>query len=125
MAGSSAFVEVIPMRRLLAGFVLLLFVSTVRGEDKPKNPFAEARQRWLKGNLAEARDLFAEKAKDDKLAVHAAIGIARAWLSEGDHTKARETLDAALKKNEDNADLLGWRAEISYQLGKWDEAVKD
>lgn len=113
------------MNRLLAGFALLLVTSTVRADDKPKSPLAEARQRWLKGNLAEARDLYAEKAKDDKLAVPAAIGIARAWLSEGEQGKARETLDAALKKNEDNADLLAWRAEIAYQTGKWDEALKD
>ena len=113
------------MRRLLAGFALLLAVSAVRADDKPKGPLAEARQRWLKGNLAEARDLFAEKAKDEKLAAPAAIGIARAWLSEGEYDKARATLEAALKKHESNADLLGWRAEISYQTGKWDEALRD
>lgn len=95
-------------------------------KDKPKGPVAEARLRWLKGNLAEARDLYAEKAKEDeKLAVSAAIGIARTWLSEGEYEKARETLEAALKKNDANADLLACRAEILYQTGKWDEALKD
>ena len=113
------------MNRLLSGIVLLLVVASIRADDKPKSPLAEARQRWLKGNLAESRDLYAEKAMDDKLAVPAAIGIARAWLSEGEHGKARETLDAALKKHEDNAELIAWRAEIAYQNGRWDEAQRD
>src|SRR5262245_32898852 len=113
------------MRRLSAILVLLSLTTFTHAGDKPKGPLAEARQRWLKGNLAEARDLYAEKAKDEKLAVPATIGIARAWLSEGEHAKARETIEAALKKHEGNADLLAWRAEISYQNGKWDEALQD
>lgn len=113
------------MRRLLSILALLFVVVVAHAKDKPKGPLAEARQRWLKGNLAEARDLYAEKAKDEKLAVPATVGIARAWLSEGEHDKARKTLDTALKEHNDNADLLGWRAEVSYQTGKWEHALKD
>ncbi len=113
------------MRRLFAGIAILVVITAARADEKPKSALAEARQRWLKGNYAEARDLYAEKAKDDKLAVPAAVGIARAWLSEGEHGRARNVLDAALKKRAGNADLLAWRAEISYQIGQWDEALKD
>jgi cellulose synthase operon protein C len=109
--------------RLLSTLLLFCFASTIRADDKG-NPLAEARLRWLKGNYAEARELYQEQLKSDKLGATAAIGVARTYLNEGEIAKALEVLDAALKKADDNADLLAAKADLLYQTGKWDEALK-
>src|SRR5580692_2465426 len=99
----------IPMR-LFVVVILLLPAAVLGAVDKPKSPLAEARLRWLKGNYAEARDLYQQQLKDEKLRAAAAIGIARTHVSEGNAIKALDVLDEALKKADDDPDLLAAKA---------------
>ena len=114
------------MSRLLVYLFLFLPAFAIADDDekpkpkKPEGPLAEARQRWLRGNAAEARAAY-EKLLDKTHATAAAIGVARTWLSEGNHEKALE----ALKKADGDADLLAARADVYLQTGKWDEAAAD
>jgi len=110
--------------RLISITLCLFIVTGLFADEKPKGPLAEARLRWLKGNYAEARELYQAKLDDEKLRPAAAIGVARTFLSEGDYEKALEVLTTALKKAESDADLLAARADVLYQTGQWDEALK-
>jgi tetratricopeptide (TPR) repeat protein len=85
---------------------------------------AEARKRWLHGNAAEARSLYEALAKDPKQAVTAAIGMSRAWESDGQYDQAAATIDAALKTAPDDPDLLARRAELHYLRGQLADALK-
>ena len=78
----------------------------------------------LRGNYAEARDLFEELAKQPQHRASATLGIGRAWQSEGQYDKALAAVDSALKDLPASADLLAGRAEILYSRGRWDEAEK-
>jgi tetratricopeptide (TPR) repeat protein len=123
------------MIRLLAACLLALpCLAIARDDDEPKTPpkskkpagpLAEARQRWLRGNYEEARQQFEKLLGEEKTRAAAAIGIARTWLSEGEHAKAVDAIEEALKKDESNPDLLAARADVLYQTGRWDEALKD
>ena len=89
-------------------------------------PFAEARQRLLRGNFEEARAAYEDVAKNDaKLRPQAAIGIGETFRQVGENAKALEILTEALKAAEANPELLAARADLLYDLGRWDEAVKD
>src|SRR5262245_17998839 len=121
-----------PMIRLLAACLLAL-PCLAFAEDEPKTPkskkpagpLAEARQRWLRGNYDEARSAYEKLLGDEKTRAFAAIGLARTWLSEAEHAKARDAIDDALKADEKNPDLLATRADIHYEAGRRDEALKD
>ncbi len=116
------------MFRLFA-FVLLAIPTCAFAQDKlpkkPTGPLAEAKQRWLRGNNEEARAAYEKLLGDEKTRTAAAIGLARTWLSEGQHDKARGALDEAIKKDDKNADLLAARADVQFQTGHWDEAATD
>jgi tetratricopeptide (TPR) repeat protein len=113
--------------------LLLALPCLARADDEPKTrkakqpegPLAEARQRWLRGNYEEARAQYEKLLGDEKQSAAAAVGIARTWLSEGDHPKALAAVEEALKKDGKNPDLLAARADILFQTGKWDQASKD
>jgi tetratricopeptide (TPR) repeat protein len=119
------------MIRLIACLVLALPCLALADDKappkpkKPEGPLTEAKTRWLRGNYEEARAAFEKLLDDEKLRPQAAIGIARTWLSEGNDAKALAALDEAIKKDEKNADLLAFRADTLYDLGRWDEAMKD
>jgi tetratricopeptide (TPR) repeat protein len=109
------------MRQLCALLVVLLSGSwSFAGGPTLK----EARQRLLKGNYAEARELYTALAKEAKHHVPATIGLSRAMESEGDYDEAMKTIETAVKELPRNADLLGRRAELLYLRGRWDEAEK-
>lgn len=93
-------------------------------EKKPVGPLGEARQRWLRGNYEEARAQYEKLLPDDKLRTAATIGICRAWLSEGEFAKAKAVLEEGLKKQADQPDLLAHQADILYQQGQFDAALK-
>ena len=109
------------MRYALAG-VLALCGSSLLFADAPA--FAEARRRLLRGNYAEARELYTALAKEANQRARASVGLSRAWQSEGEYDKAMEVLDAALKASPASADVLAARAELLYFRGRWDEAQK-
>lgn len=89
-------------------------------------PLAEARQRLLKGNYEEARAAFEEMAKkDESLRPACAVGVSQTYRQVGDTDKALAVLTDALKSAADHPDLLAARADLLYELGRWDEAARD
>src|SRR5438874_1407657 len=109
------------MRRWCACLLVLAACGFAAGADPTP---AAARQRWLRGNTAEARALYETLAKEPKHAVLAAIGLSRAWESDGEYDKSAAVVDDALKTSPDNADLLARGAELLYLRGKLDDALK-
>jgi tetratricopeptide (TPR) repeat protein len=109
------------MRHVLACLIALTGVAAATA-DGPT--LKAARQRLLRGNYAEARDLYTALAKDRNQRAAATVGLSRAWRSEGEYDKALEVVEAALKGLPKNADLLAARAELLYLRGRWDEAAK-
>ena len=103
--------------------VLLLAPALASAADVPTP--AAARQRWLRGNIAEAREVYETLAKDPKHAIPAAIGLSRTWADEGEYDKAAAVIDDALKAAADNPDLLARRAELFAVRGRLDDAIKD
>src|SRR5215213_2492479 len=102
-----------PMIRLLTCLVLVLPALAFADDQpkapkakKPEGPLAEARQRWLRGNYEEARAQYEKLLADEKDGPAAAIGLARTWLSEGEHEKALAAVEAALRRGGKNPDLL-------------------
>lgn len=121
-------------RLLFPAFALFAVVSFAPAQKadpkkpppKSASPFAEANTRLRKGNYDEAREQYAELAKkDDKLKPGAAVGIAESYRLVGDHAKALETLDVAVKESSNSADVLAARGELLFELGRWDDAEKD
>jgi cellulose synthase operon protein C len=102
--------------------VIGLTGASLAAADAPT--LKEARQRLLRGNYAEARDLYTTLAKDPAKRAAATVGLSRAWQSEGEYDKALAAVDADLKDMPKNADLLAARAELLYLRGRWDEAEK-
>ena len=115
---------------LRSALLLCLAVGSLHAQQAAKKydfgPLAEARQRLLRGNAVEARDAFAAAAKaDPALAPAAAFGIARTHRDAGDHDAALAALSDALKSAPDHPDLLAARADLLYDLGRWDDAETD
>lgn len=100
--------------------LILLSAAFGRADDAA---LKEARQRWLRGNYAEAAKLYEKLAQDPAHRVVATIGWSRALESTGDYGKALDIIDAALK-DKPQADLLARRAEMLYLAGKLQEAEK-
>jgi tetratricopeptide (TPR) repeat protein len=120
------------MTRLLAFLVLALPCLALADDEpktpkarKPEGPLAEARQRWLRGNYEEARAAYEKLLDDEKLRGAAAIGVARTFQSVGDEGKSLEVIEAALKKDDKDPNLLAARADLLFDMGRWDEASKD
>jgi tetratricopeptide (TPR) repeat protein len=106
----------------LAATLLFLSVNQVGWADA--SSLHEARERWLRGNYAEAKTLFEKLAKDPANRVPAAIGLSKALQSQGEYDKALEVVDEALKAGP-QADLLARRAELKYMRGDLVQAEKD
>jgi tetratricopeptide (TPR) repeat protein len=103
--------------------VLLLAPALVSAADAP-TPTAAARQRWLRGNIGEARQAYEALVKEPQHAIVAAIGLSRTWEDEGEYDKAAQVIDEALKSAADNPDLLARRAELYAVRGRLDDAIK-
>ncbi|MCS7045992.1 MAG: tetratricopeptide repeat protein [Gemmataceae bacterium] len=82
----------------------------------------DARAAYLKGNYAEAQEIYAELAKEPRLRSAATIGLSKALASEGEYDKALDVVAAALKQTKDDLDLLARQAELLHFRGRWDEA---
>ena len=105
---------------LVAAAILTILASAVHAGGTLK----EARETWLKGNYAEAQEIYNALLKDAKLRAPASIGLSKALVSEGEYDKALGVIDAALKDAPKNLDLLARRAELLHARGKWDDAEK-
>src|SRR5436190_10935946 len=102
----------------------LLILANLSAASADPAAFKEARQRWLRGNYAEARGQYEALAKNAKDRPAALLGVARTYLSEGECDKALATLDEALKDAPKNADLHAQRADVLYERGRWEDAEK-
>lgn len=105
---------------LLAYFSVFCFLPPAVAAPTLK----EARERWLRGNYGEARELYETLAQDAKLRAAATVGLSRTLESEGEYEKALEAVSAALKEKPKDALLLARQAELLYARGRWDEAEK-
>jgi tetratricopeptide (TPR) repeat protein len=84
---------------------------------------AEARQRWLRGNYAEAQELY-RTLLAGKESIPASIGLSRALESVGEYDDAQQVIEKALKDSPNNTDLLSRHAQLLYLRGRWAEAEK-
>src|SRR5262245_21819218 len=105
-------------------FVCLVVLTSSPLVDAGAPALKEAKQRLLRGNYAEARDRYETLVKEPRHRIPAAVGLSRAWRSEGEYDKALAALDAALKDHPKSADLHAERADVLYARGRWDEAQK-
>jgi cellulose synthase operon protein C len=83
---------------------------------------ADARQRWLRGEYAEARSLYESLLKDAGSKEAAALGLSQTWQSQGEYDRALATIEDALRAAPKNADLLARRADLLDLRGRWEEA---
>jgi tetratricopeptide (TPR) repeat protein len=125
------------MRRLLSLLIALLPLTAPAAAQTPEpkkpaepkkssGPLAEARQRLLRGNYAEAREAFQKAAEaDPKLTPPAMAGVAESYRLVGEYDRAVETLTEALKRVPNNPTLHAARGDLLYHLGRWDDAEKD
>lgn len=105
--------------KLAATLLLCSFSAGVQADE-----LKDARNAWLHGRYDEARAQYEEVAKQPKLRVAAAIGIGRAWQSQGEYDKALAAIDGALHADTGSADLHARRAELIYLRGQWQDAEK-
>src|SRR5437868_3577831 len=103
------------MRRWCASLILLAACGFATAADP-----ADARKRWLHGNIAEARSLY-EALPDSP---QKAIGLSRTWECDGEYDKAAAVIDAALKTSPADPDLLARRSEMHYLRGQLADALK-
>src|SRR5207248_1210974 len=59
-----------------------------------------------------------------KAAPAAALGLSRVLETQGEYDKALDAVDAALKDNARDVNLLARRAELLWLRGRWDDADK-
>jgi tetratricopeptide (TPR) repeat protein len=84
----------------------------------------EARQLLLRGNYAEAREMYAGLVKAGNDGPAAVIGLSKSCQSEGDYIQAQKVVEEALKAQPRNAALLARLADLLYIRGRWSEAEK-
>jgi tetratricopeptide (TPR) repeat protein len=92
---------------------------------QPKADYPALKQRFQRGNYAEARAGYEALLKEAQPEVAAFVGLAAVYRTEGDYSKSLDTLDAGLKVHADDPTLLAQRADLLFALGKWDDASKD
>jgi cellulose synthase operon protein C len=107
------------MKQLVALALLAAVVPTVHAGGSLK----EARQLWLHGNYAEARQMYADLVQAGKDGPAAVVGLSKALQGEGQYDKALKVTEDGLRQQR-SAELLARKAEVLYLLGRWDEAEK-
>src|SRR5579875_343095 len=108
-------------KHLFAGLFVFALLPLASAEPPT---LSGSRQRWLKGNYGEAREMFEALAKDAQLRPTAVVGLSRTLESEGEYDKALEVVETALKGSPKDAGLLARQAELLYLRGRWDQAEK-
>lgn len=112
------------MKSSPALFLIAALLSLIASPVHAGGTLKSARDTWLKGNYAEAQEIYAELAKDPKLRPAASIGLSKALESDGEYDKALSVIDAASKESPKDVDLLARRAQLLHTRGRWDEAGK-
>ncbi len=101
------------------------FSSTFLASAQPKTDYPALKQRFQRGNYAEARAGYEALLKEKNPQPAAFVGLAACQRAEGQYSDALDTLDAGLKAHPDDPTLLAHRADLFFFLGKWDDASKD
>jgi tetratricopeptide (TPR) repeat protein len=104
--------------------LLLTTIALVLG-GQPKVEFAALKQRYQRGNYAEARAGYEELLKDKNPAAGAFVGQSLCLRAEGKYSDALDALDAGLKAHPGDSTLLAQRADLFFSLGRWDDAAQD
>lgn len=105
-------------------FLATCLIGLSLAEARAADVLADARERWLRGNWAEARSWYESAAKDPKHAIAAAIGLSRVRESEGNPDAALAEIDRALKASPNDTALLARHAELEYRRGRLEEALQ-
>src|SRR5271166_5277526 len=93
---------------LLACLLLLGLASSASSAPSLK----DARERWLRGNLGEARTQYQALLANPATRSAAAVGLSRVQQSHGDYDDALATIDTALKDLAKDAGLHARRSEL-------------
>lgn len=101
------------------------FVTAAFVRIQPKVDYPALKQRFQRGNYAEARAGYEAILKEEKPPPAAFLGLAAVFRAEGEYAKALEQLDAGLKAHPDDPALLAHRGDLNYSRGLWDDALKD
>ena len=109
---------------MLASLLLLALVSTLHADEK-KTPLAEARLRWLKGNYAEARELYQEQSRTTNSLVPPAPSASLVATSVKANCPRLSPLSTRRSKRPATTSI-SWpkKPTCSTKRGKWDEALK-
>jgi tetratricopeptide (TPR) repeat protein len=102
----------------------LMFVAFALPSLQAGDTLKDARTRLLRGNYAEAQEIYTELAKNAKIRPEATIGLSKALEREGSYDEALAVVDKLLKDLPDHADLLARRGELLYLRGRFDDAEK-
>lgn len=106
---------------------LLLVLWACTGTMARGDAIDDARALWQTGKYAEAEEAYTKalasvaEPKDADRA-RSALGVARCAASQGEYTRAIETLEAVLKDQPKNADVLGRLSELKFDRGAWEDA---
>src|SRR5262245_32416967 len=103
--------------------MLLLLTIVLAGQ--PKVEFPALKQRYQRGNYAEARSGYEALLKEKNPAAGAFVGQALCLRAEGKYSDALDALDTGLKALAGDPGLLAQRADLFYFLGRWDDAGQD
>lgn len=91
---------------------------------KPLPPLQAARQRLMRGNYAEAKAAFEKLSADPTTKPAAVVGLATVARETGEYDAAVKVLNDAVAAGS-TPDLLAARADLLYDLGRFDEAKAD
>jgi tetratricopeptide (TPR) repeat protein len=109
-----------PMKQLAALAAIILLSPILHAQASLK----QAREDWLKGYYAEAREMYEKLAKDAKARHPATLGLSQALQSQGEYDKAQSVVETLLKDMPKDADLLARLSELHYLRGRLDDAEK-
>lgn len=110
---------ILPLRLTVALMALVATAALARAQD---DTLADARRLFLGGKYAEAASLYEKLAEQSP--VSAAIGQARCVQATGELDKASATLQAAIKKHPQDADLPAELASVAFERGDYPAARK-
>ncbi len=86
---------------------------------------SQLRQQLQRGNYAEAVEGYSRLLKQNPPPVAAFVGLARTHRAIGRYSDALAVLDEGVRQHPQQPELLAERADLLYELGRWDDALQD
>lgn len=100
--------------------LLLLVACLLPSVQAEEAPFQQAQQLRLRGNYAEAAELYEQAFEQHP--VESAIGLSRCQLRRGQSEDAKRILQESLKEQPKSADLWAELAAFAFDHGDWTQA---